>query len=161
LVEKGLAITRMIHDRYHAGKRNPYNEVECSDHYARSMASYGVFVAACGFIYHGPKGHLGFAPRLTPADFQAAFTAAEGWGTFRQQRRPDGQQATVALKWGKLKLRTLALTVQEKRAPWTPIVALNGKRIESRSVWDGDRVQIALAVEAVLQAGDRVEITIG
>mgnify|MGYP000075282666 CR=1 FL=1 len=26
-------------------------------------------LAACGFAYHGPKGHIAFAPRLTPAQF--------------------------------------------------------------------------------------------
>ncbi len=71
MVQEGLAVTRAIHDRYHASRRNPWNEVECGDHYARSMASYGVFLAACGFEYHGPKGHLGFAPRLAPDDFRA------------------------------------------------------------------------------------------
>ncbi|MGA2035802.1 MAG: GH116 family glycosyl-hydrolase [Thermoguttaceae bacterium] len=29
LVEEGLAVTRAIHDRYHASRRNPWNEVEC------------------------------------------------------------------------------------------------------------------------------------
>ena len=93
MVQEGLAVTRAVHDRYHASRRNPWNEVECGDHYARSMASYGVFLAACGYEYHGPKGRLGFAPRLTPDKFKAAFTTAEGWGTFTQQRdggRPDG-----------------------------------------------------------------------
>ena len=161
LVEKGLAVTRMIHDRYHAAKRNPYNEVECSDHYARSMASYGVFLAACGFTYHGPKGHLGFAPRLTPADFRAAFTAAEGWATFSQKLGPNGQNATIALKWGKLKLRTLALVVTDEKTARSVKVAINGKSIEIKPSWDGDRVQIALAAEAVLQAGDKLEVTIG
>jgi non-lysosomal glucosylceramidase len=42
------------------------------------MASYGVFTAVCGYEYHGPKGHPGFAPRLTPENCRAAFTAAEG-----------------------------------------------------------------------------------
>ncbi len=37
LVEQGLAVTRAIHDRYSAKRgRNPYNEIECSDHYARA-----------------------------------------------------------------------------------------------------------------------------
>ena len=55
LVDKALAVTRMIHDRYHAARRNPYNEVECSDHYARAMASHGTFLAACGFDTTAPK----------------------------------------------------------------------------------------------------------
>jgi non-lysosomal glucosylceramidase len=43
LLLEGLAVTRALHDRYHASRRNPWNEVECGDHYARSMASYGVY----------------------------------------------------------------------------------------------------------------------
>ena len=87
MVQEGLAITAQIHDRYHASRRNPWNEVECGDHYARAMASYGVFLAACGFEYHGPKGHLGFAPRLTPEDFRAAFTTAGGLGHVHAETR--------------------------------------------------------------------------
>ncbi|MEP6748497.1 MAG: GH116 family glycosyl-hydrolase, partial [Bacteroidota bacterium] len=38
MTDEALILTRAIHDRYHAAKRNPYNEIECSDHYARAMA---------------------------------------------------------------------------------------------------------------------------
>ena len=62
MVQEGLAVTRAIHDRYHPSRRNPWNEVECGDHYARSMASYGVFLAACGYEYHGPKRSSGLCP---------------------------------------------------------------------------------------------------
>jgi hypothetical protein len=82
LVEKGLAVTRAVHDRYASVKRNPFNEIECGDHYARSVASYGVFLAACGYEYHGPKGYLAFAPRVKPENFRAPFTTVEGWGTY-------------------------------------------------------------------------------
>ena len=74
-----------MHERYGADKRNPYNEIECSDHYARSMASYGVFLAACGFEYHGPKGHLGFAPRVSPDNFKAAVHRGRGLGQLRPE----------------------------------------------------------------------------
>jgi non-lysosomal glucosylceramidase len=78
MLTESLAITRVIHDRYSPKLRNPYNEIECSDHYGRAMASYGTYLAACGYEYDGPKKHLGFAPRLTPENFKAAFTSAEG-----------------------------------------------------------------------------------
>ncbi|MDQ2864131.1 MAG: GH116 family glycosyl-hydrolase [Bacteroidota bacterium] len=82
--EESLVLTRSIHDRYNAFKRNPFNEIECSDHYGRAMASHGTFISACGFTYHGPKGHIGFSPKLTPENFKAPFTVAEGWGTYSQ-----------------------------------------------------------------------------
>ena len=69
MVTEALALCRGVHERYHPSKHNPWNEIECGDHYARGMASYGVFLALCGFEYNGPAGHLGFAPRIAPDDF--------------------------------------------------------------------------------------------
>src|SRR6185369_17054236 len=109
LVTEGLAITRAVHDRYHPSRRNPFNEVECGDHYARSMASYGVFLAACGYEYDGPRAALTFAPRLTPEDFKCAFTTAEGWGTYHQQRAEVSQTHVIEVKHGKFQLKTMGI----------------------------------------------------
>ncbi len=107
MIEESLILTRTIHDRYSAAKRNPFNEVECSDHYARAMASYGTFITACGFTYHGPKQEIGFAPKLTPDNFKAAFTAAEGWGTYSQVKKGKDLECTIDVKWGKLVVKTI------------------------------------------------------
>jgi non-lysosomal glucosylceramidase len=105
MVEESLVLTRSIHDRYHAYKRNPFNEIECSDHYGRAMASYGTFISACGFTYHGPKGHIGFAPRIKPDNFKAPFTVAEGWGTYRQRRHVHSFEGELRLKYGRLTVK--------------------------------------------------------
>ena len=109
LVPEGLAVLRAIHERYAAAKRNPFNEIECGDHYSRAMASYGSFVTMCGFEYDGPKGRLAFAPRLTPEKFRAAFTSARGWGTYAQEAGEGGLYAQVTLQWGTLSLNVLTL----------------------------------------------------
>ena len=148
MVQEGLAITRAIHDRYHASRRNPWNEVECGDHYARSMASYGVFLAACGYEYHGPKGFLAFAPRLTPDDFRAAFTTAEGWGTFSQTRGAKDQTVRLDLRWGRLTLKRLRLTLKPAHEPRDIVVQLAGKRVPgvtARRRTGEDTIELAFA----------------
>jgi uncharacterized protein (DUF608 family) len=160
MVQEGLAIARAIHDRYHASRRNPWNEVECGDHYARAMASYGVFLAACGYEYHGPKGCLAFAPRLTPENFRAAFTTAEGWGTFSQQRDAAGQRDAIELKWGKLRLRSLAFALAEKANPKSVRVTANGAEVACKHRVENGKIVIDLAAEAVIQAGQKIEVAI-
>ena len=109
LLEEGLATARAVHDRYDATKRNPYNEIECSDHYSRSMSSYGVLLAVCGFDYHGPKGHITFDPQLVPNRFKAPFTTAQSWGTFEQNRSGVLQENTLSIKYGKLQLQQMTV----------------------------------------------------
>ncbi len=113
ILQNGLAVSRAIHDRYNAHLRNPYNEIECSDHYARAMASYGVFQAVCGFNYHGPKGIIEFDPRLTPKDFKAPFICAEGWGSYSQKEDSGKLKYQLEAKYGKLSLNEIGVTVPD------------------------------------------------
>jgi hypothetical protein len=160
MVLEGLAIARAIHDRYHPARRNPWNEVECGDHYARAMASYGVFLAACGYEYHGPKGHIGFAPRLSPENFRAAFTAAEGWGRFRQTRSAGTQTDAVEVQWGKLRLRSLALALGEGAKPQSVQVKAGDAEVACKHATRDGKVTIELASEIVLDAGQKLEVMI-
>jgi hypothetical protein len=158
LVEKGLAITRAIHDRYAADRRNPYNEIECGDHYARSMASYGVFLAACGFEYRGPKGLLGFAPRISPADFKAPFTAAEGWGSFSQKMVNGQQSASIELRYGKLHLKQLTLNAARGKQASKPVVTLDGRDIDAQFQKDGQRTVIHFPQGLDIAVGQTLQV---
>ncbi len=160
MVTEGLAVARLIHDRYHPRLRNPYNEVECSDHYARSMASYGAFLAACGFEYHGPKGHIGFAPRLSPDDFRAAFTAAEGWGSYSQRRQDDHLTAVLRPKYGKVRVRTFSLELPAGIKAGLVAVVANGKPVAASFVQTGPRVVVTFADKVQVEAGQTVELTV-
>jgi uncharacterized protein (DUF608 family) len=160
LVQEGLAVTRAIHDRYHPSRRNPYNEIECGDHYARSMASYGVHVSVSGFEYHGPKRHLGFAPKLTPKNFRAAFIAAEGWGRGTQTIEGRQQEVTLDLKKGLLRLRTLALEKPADLNPGKALVGVGNRSAEAKLQVEGNQVTITFAEELLIRAGEQVRVTL-
>ena len=158
MLTEALAICRAIHDRYHPAKRNPWNEVECGDHYSRAMASYGVFLALCGFEYHGPKGHIGWAPRMNADDFQAAFTGAEGWGQYRQKRADSRQTAQIELRYGILRLKSLGLALPEGAKLRQTIVRLADQVLPAESSQEGCRVQIALRTPVELAAGQTLSV---
>jgi hypothetical protein len=158
MVNEALAICRGIHERYHPSKHNPWNEVECGDHYSRAMASHGVFLALCGFEYHGPKGHLGFAPRISPDDFRAAFTAAEGWGTLVQKRQSGKQTNRVEVRWGQLVVKTLAFDLPEGAKLKAAKLTLADGPIRVTIKQEGRRVLLALAEPATVKEKQAIEV---
>jgi non-lysosomal glucosylceramidase len=160
MVQEGMAIARAVHDRYHASRRNPWNEVECGDHYARSMASYGVFLAACGYRYHGPKGFLAFTPRISPENFRAAFTAAEGWGTF-SQRRDGGQQTDrIDMRHGRLAVAELEFELADTTKSADVKLSIDGKNIPVKTILKDHQVKITLERPIVIHAGEKLEAII-
>ncbi|MEI6076366.1 MAG: GH116 family glycosyl hydrolase [Verrucomicrobiota bacterium] len=157
MVMEGLAVERTIHDRYHAAKRNPWNEIECGDFYSRAMASYGVFLAACGFEHHGSKGYIGFAPKLTPENFKCAFTTAEGWGSFSQKAESGNRIAAITLRWGRFNLKTIML---ESKLAHSAKVSHDGKPVDAKLKREGKRVLLTLKNPATISAGEKFEITL-
>lgn len=158
MVQEGLAIERAIHDRYHGTRRNPWNEIECGDHYARSMASFGVFLAACGHEYHGPKQEITFAPRLTPDNFRAPFTTASGWGTFHQQIQDKKHRAGIDLKYGSLKLKNIRLGTS---IPVSRIrIVFKGEELGDARVTHSDTHAIITLLQPItLVAGDSLQLS--
>ncbi|MCX6302650.1 MAG: GH116 family glycosyl hydrolase [Bacteroidia bacterium] len=49
--EKGLEIVRIARDRYDGRIRNPFNEYECGNWYARALSSYAMLQALSGIRY--------------------------------------------------------------------------------------------------------------
>ncbi|MCP2329119.1 uncharacterized protein (DUF608 family) [Hamadaea flava] len=78
LDDEAYAILRGIWARYDGRRRNPYNEIECGDHYVRAMAGWSVVDAL--------STRPGTWPLLTPS----------GWGTVT--RGPDG--VSVSCEYG-------------------------------------------------------------
>jgi non-lysosomal glucosylceramidase len=160
MIRESLVLTRSIHDRYHAFKRNPFNEVECSDHYGRAMASYGTFVTACGFTYHGPKGQIGFAPKLTPENFKAPFTSANGWGSYSQQRNENLLSAQLKVSYGNLNVKKFTVELDNNQKVAKVEVKLNTKILASGFKQTGNKCEISLKNTQLINAGKYLTLQI-
>jgi hypothetical protein len=158
MLTEALAICRAIHERYHPSKYNPWNEIECGDHYSRAMASHGVFLALGGYEYNGPKQQLGFAPKITPEDFRSAFTTAEGWGTFAQKRENGVQTERIAVRYGKLPLATLRFELPEGKTLQKATVNVAGKPTQIETKTEGHKVRLTLAEPVVLNENEELTV---
>jgi hypothetical protein len=124
------------------------------------MASYGLFTGICGFEYHGPKGYIAFSPRFTPENFRAAFTSAAGWGTFSQKRNGNTQTESIELKWGRLRLKTLAFDLPNDCRARNISVKCAGKAIKANYEMKDNRIVIDLQNDVNIQRNQAIEIKI-
>jgi uncharacterized protein (DUF608 family) len=76
LTAEGRALLAAVWARYDGRRRNPYNEIECGDHYARSLAGWSAFQALAGFGHDAPAAAFTF--RRPGAS--TPILASDGWG---------------------------------------------------------------------------------
>lgn len=81
LVEEGLSVVKAVRERYDGHVRNPWNEYECGNYYARAMASYGLIQALSGFTYSAATRTLTFDPQIKARPFTCFFSTNTAWGT--------------------------------------------------------------------------------
>jgi hypothetical protein len=155
-----MAILKTLDERYDGNKRNPFNEVECGDHYGRSMASYGAFIAITGFTYHGPKQHIGFAPKLTPENFKAAFTAAEGWGSYSQKISEGKLRADLTVKYGQVSIRTMSLVPPAGTGVRKVSAMVDGKSLAASVSEKDGTAEVVFSSNFILKAEQKLEVTL-
>lgn len=158
MVKEGLSLVKAVDDRYDGAKHNPWNEIECGDHYARAMASWGVLTALEDYVYDGPAKKLGFSPRIQENNFQGFFTAAQGWGTLEQKKVKDRQTNTVQLAYGELWLG--CLETKAVRKPRTVVVRSGEKVIPSTYTFSEGRLSVKFE-DLRLTGGQQLVLSVG
>ena len=158
LLDEGLTIIRAIYDRYHPAKRNPYNEIECSDHYARAMSSYGALITVSGFRHSGPDGMLGFSPTLNADAFKSAFTAAQGWGTYQRSKVSQRTTETITLKRGTLRLRKFECTLPANTLGFLAQAKRNGTIVAASFTLTGSTLRCTLPADLDLVVNDIFQV---
>lgn len=108
LIDEGLAILQGLWNRYDGTRRNPFNPIECGDHYIRNAAGWSVLEALAGFHYNALTDTLTFAPleiARSGDGWQLPFVAGTGWGVATSA----GSTFTLECHAGHLDVRALHL----------------------------------------------------
>jgi non-lysosomal glucosylceramidase len=148
LVGDGFRLLEAIRGRYDGRKRNPFNEIECGDHYARAMAGWSVLEAFTGSGYDLVTGRL----TLGRSIFRYPLFAAAGWG---RVVNAAGHAEFQCLS-GRIGVREVRLTppadIAAVAAPVGPVAfeAVPGVGHTAR-----------LDHDVVLEAGQMITITVG
>ena len=138
-IEEGLHIVRGVRDRYNGKNRNPWNEIECGNNYARSMASFALLPIFSGFYFHMPQGEIGFNPVIKTDRFQCFWSLGSGWGTV--EITPSA--VTIRIMGGSLEISAVRLpfadTVHAGEADGQPLAMTwtsHTARFEKRTIRD-------------------------
>lgn len=112
LTREGEAVVEAVWRRHDGRRRNPFNEVECGDHYVRAMAGWSVLEARLGLRWNHLTGTLtlggdGTFPVLT----------GSGWG----EAVVEGGSVTVRCHLGELPIREIRLGAGVARLGHGPI----------------------------------------
>ena len=124
LVDEGMRCIEEIRRRYDGERRNPWNEFECGNNYARSMASYALLNAFSGFQFDMVQQTIGFDPIRTNGDrFRCFWSLDSGWGEV--EMTTDALE--IRVRYGELTLRNIRLPANAQ--PITG-VAYNDRAVE-------------------------------
>ena len=157
--EAALRILAACRARHDGRTQNPWNDVECGDHYVRALASWSLLEAASGYRYHAATHALAFAPTLDAADFRAPFVARDGYGTFAQQHSGDGLEATITLTAGTLTMQTLRLRPPATVTAGTAQMA--DREVAVALTQSGEDAVLTMSEPLTLQAGQHLEVALG
>ncbi|HNP14868.1 MAG: hypothetical protein KF739_02425 [Cryobacterium sp.] len=108
LVDEGVTVVDAVRSRHDGRARNPWNEVECGNHYARSLASWAPLIALSGAQWDAQRRRLSFSP-ATSEPLACFFSTGTGWGRVTA----DESGLTLVVDGGTVTIDSLALRGRE------------------------------------------------
>jgi non-lysosomal glucosylceramidase len=157
MVDEGMELLHALRRRYDGRRRNPYNEIECGDHYSRAMAGWSVSEAISGLRFDGTGDSIKFAPAIANGSVQLPFITGTGWGTFATINDESGYRAEINCVYSDVPLRSLSLG---NVGPGAVEVCLDGQAINHQATWDGDTLSLVLRDRIHLVTGGQLMVSI-
>jgi non-lysosomal glucosylceramidase len=126
LTDEGMSILQGLWARYDGSRRNPFNPIECGDHYIRNAAGWSVLEALTGYRYNAITKTATFAPldlARSGTNWSIPFVTDTGWATATH----TNNTLTLNCKTGHLDLQSVLVdgttyTIDTPIRPGKPLV---------------------------------------
>ncbi|NHJ21237.1 MAG: hypothetical protein EAX91_09855 [Candidatus Lokiarchaeota archaeon] len=115
-IHVGLKVIEAIRKRYDGSHRNPWNEIECGDHYVRPMSSWTLFHALTGILYSKEFYQFSIAPKINASDFKSFYITNSAWGVVKLQVSEEKIIFLLRISFGELMLKSIHLELLENIA---------------------------------------------
>ena len=96
----------------------------------------------------------------SPENFKSPFTAAEGWGSFSQTITAGTLRADLAVKYGKVPLRSMSLVPPAGQTPQNVSASLDGKPVPATLRAKDGSAEVVFDPEITISAGQALAITL-
>jgi hypothetical protein len=159
-VDEGVRIVRAVRNRYDGQRRNPWNEVECGNHYARALASWSLLLALSGFHYSAPEKRIGFAPKSDNGRFVSFWSADPGFGLYEQNRTQGSCDATLRFLYGGRSLELDTIDLPFVDASVAVDASVDGDARTARASISGGGTRVRLEPTVRLSPGGELRVHI-
>lgn len=151
LEDEALAIIEGVRGRYDGTRRNPYNEIECGDHYSRAMAGWSLLQAYTGTWADVIDERLVVGQRHG----RAPLLAGTGWG----RATVEADRVGVEILGGTFRMAVLDVPARGGGDPTARLeLRLDGRPIEI-AVADGpERIEVRPRTALELRVGSCLEL---
>jgi hypothetical protein len=137
-------------------RRNPWNEVECGHHYARSMSNWALLLALSGFHCAAAAGALAFTPAVAAGDCRCFFGAGTAWGRFAPRQGADVLHADLVVEDGRLELQQISL--KPAMLVLSAATALNGAPLAPHLAPADGAASLGFDLPVTLRGGDSLRM---
>ena len=159
LTEEGMRILRDLRERYSGERRNPYNEIECGDHYARAMAGWSVIEAISGVRYDATCAELRLARAPGREGSRLPIITGTGWGSIVQRSGGEGLVVEIEVAHGGIAVERIVIEGVDGAAAEVS-VSVDDQIVDRESTGNARRVAIMLPKSTTVTANSTLRLTL-
>ena len=153
MFDDAMKLVCSVEKRYDGERMNPWNEVECGDHYVRAMSSWSLLEAALGYRYEKPTRSMYLKPNVPTPEVKGFMITPDGWGSVEYVYDGGDARLVLDVKWGRVELAELHL-----KCPRPPIrVEVADSHVAFNWRHSGDELVVEF-VETVVEEGERLVV---